>query len=140
MMKIYAARIAYFGMAWLFVAMILGQVFLAGLALFAGTAWSAHRDMGHTIVLLPMVLLVLAWVGQVPRPAVRLAAVLFGLVIVQAEVFAAIRHQMPVVAALHPVLALLVFTIGLALAWNARSVVRVARPGRTVSAAAQTTL
>jgi hypothetical protein len=138
-MKTYA-RMAYFGVAWLIVAMILGQAFVAGRALFAGTDWSTHRDLGHTIVLLPTVLLVVAAVGQLPRSVIRLAAILFGLVVVQAEVFAAIRHQMPGVAALHPVLALLVFTTSLAVAWNARSVIRVPRHRQIVPAAMRTAL
>ena len=127
-MNTFAARIVYVALAWLFVAAVLAQVSLAGLALFNGAGWTIHRDMGHSIVLLPMVLLILAWVGRMPRPALKLAALLFGLVVVQVEVFAAIRHQMPALAALHPVLALLVFSIGFTVAQNAWRIVSTSRP------------
>jgi hypothetical protein len=122
------ARTAYAVGAWLFLAVVLVQVFLAGLGLFVGpTGWTGHKALGHWIGLVPALLLVPAWVGRLPRPAVGLAALLLGVYLVQAELFAAVRAQVPVLAALHPVLALVLFTVGVAVARHAWVLVR-ARP------------
>ena len=121
----YAVRVCYVAAAWLFVAGVQGQAFLAGLALFVGPGtWASHRELGHSIAILPLLLLLLAWRGRLPRPAVRQAALLFGVYVVQAELFAAVRRQIPTLAALHPVLALLLFTVGVAVARHAWSTLR----------------
>lgn len=119
-------RILYLIIAWLFPVAILIQVFLVGLSLFTGQAyWSTHRDVGHTLGVLPLLLVILAYLGRLPRSEKLLIWLQFGVYLVQAEVFAAIRDVAPLLAAFHPVLALVLFALALIIALRARTVVRV---------------
>ena len=119
-------RMAYTIIAWLWVATILFQVLLIGLNLFAGepTA-SAHVGFGHMIGILPLLLLILAFVGRLPRSDRWLAGLQFVLFILQAEVFAAIRGSVPLLAAFHPVLALAMFATAVVVASRAVSLARI---------------
>jgi hypothetical protein len=116
-------RILYPIVAWLFPVAILIQVFLVGLSLFTGqTYWSTHRDFGHTLAVLPLLLLILSYLGRFPRKDQLLIWLLFGVYLVQAEVFAAIRTDVPLFAAFHPVLALVLFALALHIALRSRMV------------------
>lgn len=119
------ARIGYVIFAWLFMLGVVIQVLLVGLSLLGQMPlWDLHRDMGHTvgIALLPM--LILAYVGRFPRAVKRQTWLLLGLYIVQAEVFATIRATLPLPAALHPVLAMLLFWLGVSVAQRAGALIR----------------
>jgi|SRR5262245_40255467 len=119
-------RILYLIVAWLFPVAILIQVFLVGLSLFTGQAyWSTHRDVGHSLAVLPLLLVILAYLGRLPGSEKRLIWLQFGVYLVQAEVFAAIRDSVPLFAAFHPVLALVLFALSLIIALRAQTVVRV---------------
>jgi O-antigen ligase len=97
------ARNVYVVVAWLFVAGLVGQVFLAGLGVFESPAsFATHRDVGYTLSLFPVVLLVVGLLGGMGRRLAVLAVVAFGLFILQ-SVFVAMRESTPQVAALHPV-------------------------------------
>jgi Family of unknown function (DUF6220) len=118
-------RILYLSAAWLFPAAILIQVFLVGLSLFTGQAyWSTHRDVGHSLAVLPLLLVILAYLGRLPRSEKLLIWLLFGVYLVQAEVFAAMRDAVPLFAAFHPVLALVLFALAIIIALRARTVVQ----------------
>jgi membrane-bound metal-dependent hydrolase YbcI (DUF457 family) len=118
-------RILYVIVAWLFPAAILIQVFLVGLSLFTGQAyWSTHRDVGHSLAVLPLLLVILAYLGRLPRSEKLLIWLLFGVYLVQAEVFAAIRDSVPLLAAFHPVLALVLFALAILIALRSRTVVQ----------------
>ena len=118
-------RILYLSAAWLFPAAILIQVFLVGLSLFTGQAyWSTHRDVGHSLAVLPLLLVILAYLGRLPRSEKLLIWLLFGVYLVQAEVFAAIRDSVPLLAAFHPVLALVLFALAILIALRSRTVVQ----------------
>jgi membrane-bound metal-dependent hydrolase YbcI (DUF457 family) len=118
-------RILYLSAAWLFPAAILIQVFLVGLSLFTGEAyWSTHRDVGHSLAVLPLLLVILAYLGRLPRSEKLLIWLLFGVYLVQAEVFAAIRDSVPLLAAFHPVLALVLFALAILIALRSRTVVQ----------------
>ncbi len=118
-------RILYLIVAWLFPVAILIQVFLVGLSLFTGQAyWSTHRDVGHTLAVLPLLLVILAYLGRLPRSEKRLIWLQFGVYLVQAEVFAAIRDVAPFLAAFHPVLALVLFALSFILALRSPTLVR----------------
>jgi hypothetical protein len=54
----------------------------------------------------------------------RLTWLLLGVYILQADVLIFMRASAPVLSALHPVLALVDFALGLALAWKATVIVR----------------
>ena len=118
-------RILYLIVAWLFPVAILFQVFLVGLSLFTTQSyWDAHIGFGHSIVFLPALQVLLAYLGRLSSPAKRLTWLLLGISLIQTEVFAMIRTAVPTLAALHPVLALVLFALALIIALQARTVVR----------------
>jgi len=117
-------RILYLLAAWLFPAAILIQVFLVGLSLFTGQVyWSTHREVGHSLAVLPLLLVILAYLGRLPRSEKLLIWLQLGVYLVQAEVFAAIRDAVPLLAAFHPVLALVLFALAILIALRALPVV-----------------
>jgi hypothetical protein len=110
---VYWARMAYLVVAWLFVAAVLSQIFLAGLSLFALAAnWGAHQEFGYGISFLALLLVVLAFPGRIPRAIVRWLA-------------------------LHPLNALAVFWIALTHARRARVELVMPQPGNNPGQAAQ---
>ena len=118
-------RIFYLIVVWLFPVAILAQVLFVGLSLFTGQAlWGTHRDVGHTLAVLPLLLVILAYLGRLPRSEKRLIWLQFGVYLVQAEVFAAIRDVAPFLAAFHPVLALVLFALSFILALRSPTLVR----------------
>jgi hypothetical protein len=106
--------IAYAVFAWIFVATLVIQVFLIGLALFDDESFRAtHREFGFTWV--GLAALVLLIIGLLTRPGRREAGLLVGvfvLYIIQTFLPGA-RESYPVVAALHPVVALGLFAMGI---------------------------
>ncbi len=107
--------------AWLFVAGVVGQVFLAGLGVFGVPAgdFSTHRDFGYLVGWLTLVVLVLAIAGRLPRRDIGLSALLLILFALQ-SVFVAIRDDYPAVAALHPLNGFLILLVGIVIALDAR--------------------
>jgi hypothetical protein len=127
-------RIIYLVVAWLFPTAILVQVLFVGLSLFTGqTYWGAHIGFGHTIGFLPLLQVILGYLARLPRRTIILTWLSFGIYLIQAEVFAAIRANVPLFAAFHPVLALLLFALALILALQARTFVRTPTPAPTSS-------
>ena len=113
------ARSAHLVVAWLLVAGVVVQIFLAGLGVFRGPeAFANHRDFGFVLELLPLVLLVLGLVAGLGRRAALLAAGIFGLFILQ-SVFVGLRTDAPEVAALHPVNGFLIAVLSIVLARDA---------------------
>jgi len=121
-----SVRVLYAVLAWLFVVGLVAQVFLAGLALFDQRSyWGVHMGLGHLIGLLPLLLVLLSFLGRLPRRDKGLTALVFGVYFVQAEVFAGIRSAAPGwIVAFHPVLAFALLALSLALAQRARSALR----------------
>ena len=96
-------RTVYAGLAALFPLALLVQVFLAGLGVFDGPeAFATHRDVGYMLSLVPILLVVIGLVARVPRRSTGMAALIFGLFMLQ-SVFVALRADAPTIAALHPV-------------------------------------
>lgn len=113
------ARNVFVVVAWLFVAALIVQVFLAGLGVFDSPAsFATHRDVGYALSLFPIILLVAALVGGLGRRLAVLAAVVFGLFILQ-SVFVVMRDTAPAVAALHPVNGFLILLLALVIARDA---------------------
>jgi hypothetical protein len=113
-------RLAYIGVAWLFLACVVVQVFLAGLGVFAGAQnFTVHRDFGYTFGWLTLVLLLLALGGRLGKRWIGLSALILLLFAFQ-SVFVAFREAVPAVAALHPVNALAIFGLALHLARRSR--------------------
>ena len=112
-------RWAYVATAWLFLGSVLLQVFLAGLALFAGTGFELHRIYGSGLVTLIALSQIFVAVGaKAGGRNIRQAALLFLLVMIQGGL-PVLRDAMPVVAAIHPMNALLIFWLGVHIARQA---------------------
>lgn len=123
------ARIAYAALTWIFVLCVVIQVFLAGLDVFAGPEnWSLHKNFIHTFELVPLLMLLAAFAGRMSRGFYGHAAGLFGLIMVQ-YVTANFRNvlEAQAIAALHPIIALLIFWVALQTAQRATRLVRLSR-------------
>jgi len=124
------ARIGFVGAAWLFVACVVGQVFLAGMGVFGLPAgdFTAHRDWGYTFGYLTLVILILALVGRFPRRIIGLSALLLVLFALQ-SILVAVRADYPSVAALHPVNGFLILLVAIILGRDGLQIVRADRAG-----------
>ena len=113
-------RRVHAGVALLFVAALVVQVFLAGLAiadLGGSGSFATHIEFGYTwIGLVMLLLLVTVLIARRPRADVGIVALLLVLYIVQ-TILPGLRASAPALAALHPVNALLLFGVA---AWYAR--------------------
>ena len=128
-------RRAHLVVAILFVAGVVGQVFLAGLGVFDGPAnFLTHAQWGYTLEIGPVLLLVLALIGRLGRRQLLYAVALFAMFMLQ-SILVAVRIDLPIVAALHPVNGFGILLLGIVVAresWLAR----VADQGRVVPAPA----
>lgn len=116
------ARGGYVVIAGLFVIGIVSQVFIAGMALFgASESWSIHTNFILVVIWMPLVMLVLSFLGRLSRKLKLLSLVLLALLFVQS--FTAMSSS-SLVGAFHPVNALLLFGLGMITthrAWRAMS-------------------
>jgi Family of unknown function (DUF6220) len=99
------ARVILFGLGAVYLAGVVVQFFLAGLGTFGATTFDAHRAVGLGLALASLVMVVLAFVGKVPRSLLALTVTLLGLNIVQ---FVLAQIDVEEIAALHVVNALAV--------------------------------
>jgi hypothetical protein len=99
-------------LAWIVVAAVVAQFFLAGLGLFGASDFRAHRMNGSLLIPAALVLLLLALIGQLGGRRIALAALLLVLMLVQSLL---VRGP-SLVAALHPLNALAVLGVSVRLA------------------------
>jgi Family of unknown function (DUF6220) len=110
------ARNIHLVVAWLVVAALVVQVWLAGRGVFDTSAgFAPHRDVGYRIGLVPIVLLVLGLLAGMGRRVALLAVAIFVLVIAQSVLVFA-RDSNPSIAALHPVNGFLILLLAIVLA------------------------
>jgi hypothetical protein len=116
------SRHAYLIVAWLFLIGVAVQVFLAGLSIFVGSNWwTAHKTSAHIIEYLPILLIPLALLGRMPRSIVLLSGLLILLFVLQyAFIETAAATGLSWLAAFHPLNALVIFAVTLAVAQRAR--------------------
>lgn len=123
----------YLALVWLYLGAIVVQVFLAGTALFyPARDFELHRGLGWLLHLAPVLLLIAALAGRVGR---EIAWWTVALLVVQGiqPLLPGLRADLPWAAALHPVLALAIFWLALALGLKAWRLVRTpARSAREV--------
>jgi hypothetical protein len=101
------------------------QVFLAGMVVVAQQmGWSNHRDLGHSLALPLIVMLLGAYLGKLPRGMKWMTWGLFFVYIIQADVLIFMRSSLPVASAFHPVLALVDFVLAVILVYQAWGLVR----------------
>lgn len=104
------------GLAWLTLAGLVVQFYLAGAAAFGATSFAVHAIWGHVLGLIVMILPILALVGGLGRRRIVLSTLLFVLYVAQ-YALAAFRFTLPYAAALHAVNALALLGVTAQLAW-----------------------
>jgi len=105
-------RRVYLWAAWLFLASVVVQVFLIGLYLFAEGDLDWHRFFALVPTVLSLVILVVAFAARLSAPSKRWAGALFLATFIQGAL-PAMKDVISVVAALHPVNALVMVWLGL---------------------------
>jgi heme A synthase len=112
------ARRAFPVVAWTFLVALGVQIFFAGVYVFVGPMTiQLHRNGAHVIGLLMFALIASAYIGRVERRDKRATLGILGLLVVQGMLVHV--HQwfdMPFIAALHPVNAMLMTWAALSLA------------------------
>ena len=126
------ARYAFVVLAVAFAAGIVFQVFFIGLGLFAGSGnLGLHRHFGWILHLAPLLVLDAAALAGAGRTRILQAVALVVLVWI-VPILAAVRADLPMVAAFHPLGALLAFVLSLVVARGSVELVRdVNSAGRT---------
>jgi hypothetical protein len=125
------ARYLYLALIWIYLAAILFQVFLVGLVLFgAGTNFELHVNLGWILHLVPVLLLIVAAVAKVGRRLIWWTVALLVVQFIQ-PILATLRADLPWAAALHSVLALVVFWLALTIGLRAWQLVREPMPVAT---------
>jgi hypothetical protein len=117
-------RYLFAGLAWLFLVAVIVQVFLAGIGLFGVSDMELHRGVGYNLPILPLLMLLLAWPARIERRTVWLTLTLFLVAMIQ-TLLPSFRGSVAVIAALHPVNALLVFYLAVVAARRSLALVRV---------------
>lgn len=103
------SRIAFAGLAAVFLVCVVVQIFLAGLATFVHPLnWARHTAFVHFFEIVPLLMLLFSFTGRLPQRLRWQSAGLFGLIFVQ-YFTANIRAILPLGAALHPVVAVGIF-------------------------------
>src|SRR5215218_3630635 len=105
------ATTLYHGLALLIAAGVVVQFFLAGLGIFGAESFDAHESLGWSIHTASIALFLLALLGPRTGRAIGMSFALLVLLTVQV-LLPGLRDDAPGLAALHPVVALLV--LGLA--------------------------
>ena len=125
------ARWVYLALVWIYLVGILGQVFLAGIGLF-GVAkdFEPHVGLGWILHLVPVLLLIVAAVARVGSRLIWWNVALLVVQFIQ-PILATMRNDQPVVAAFHPVLALVIFWLALTIGLRAWRLVRKPMPAAT---------
>jgi hypothetical protein len=127
-------RLLYTVGNWLFLAGVLIQVFFAGMVVVASKmTWESHISLGHILSAPLLVMLITMYLGRLPGIIKKLTWLLFVTYFIQADVVIFLREGAPVLSALHPVLALIEFTLAATLAWRTWAFVRMAAATGTVA-------
>jgi hypothetical protein len=121
--SMYRARQALAVVAWALLVALIVQVYFAGMGLFGVSNMDLHINTGHSLTLLPIIMLVLAWPARPGRTVVVLTVALLVLVFVQTALPFA-RDDMPAIAALHAPMALVIFGLSLLVARRATLLLR----------------
>lgn len=119
-----AARYVYVVLVWAFLAAVAVQTLLAGLGIFGDPRdIGLHVQLGYILHLSPILILAAAAVGRVGRGTLLWVGALVLITFVQ-PLLPSMAGSSALLAALHPVLALLIFAITARLAWAAVALIR----------------
>jgi hypothetical protein len=97
-------------LAWIFLAGLLLQLYLAGAPMFGATSFQPHRMLGSGLTMLAILFPVLALVGRLGRQRIGLSVLLVFLIILQG-MLPALRGSASWIAALHSVNALVLMGV-----------------------------
>lgn len=115
------SRYIYLTLAWVFVACVVYQVFLAGMAVFVDSLnWGAHTSFIHAFEFVPLPMLLFVFLGRLPVAARWLTGLLIVLIFAQY----ATANIGGVAGAFHPVNALLITWVAIFLGQSAWRAVR----------------
>lgn len=122
------ARWLFLAMVWLYLAGVLYQVFLAGSALFGpDRSFETHIGLGYLLHLVPILLTIVALIARVGSPLIWWTLALLVVQFIQ-PLLPMMRGDLPWAAALHPVLALVIFWLGITIGLQASRLVREPAP------------
>jgi hypothetical protein len=115
--------LGYIGVVVLFILAVIFQVFLAGAGILVARSWLVfHAAFGNLIMLFPLLLLLpCGLIARLPRSLNWLTALLALLALLQPLLLWGVNLGLGLLAAFHPVNALLMFALTLFLggrAWN----------------------
>jgi hypothetical protein len=128
-------RLALLGFSWLFLAAIVVQVYFAGLMLFGQEGGEGlHESTGYILGTVGALFLILPALARAGATTIVLGVVLTLITFFQPNLTFA-RETSPVIAAFHPVNALLIFTLSIILVRRATSLVRMERGAPTPASA-----
>lgn len=117
------SRMIYLIAAWAFIVGVILQLFFVGMTVVARQwDWANHGVLGHALGLPVLVMVIAVFTGRLPKSMKWLTLALFGVYVLQADVIIFLRDSAPLVSALHPVLALADFALGLYLVREAGTV------------------
>jgi hypothetical protein len=121
-------RRLYLGFAVLFAIGVFAQAFFAGAMILISNDWRPwHIGIGHMLVspvpLLPLLMIITSFVGRLPRADKWLTFLLFVLALLQ-PFMVYFKGSLPLLAALHPANALLLFVLPLWLIARLRQAIR----------------
>jgi len=121
------ARYVYLGLVWIYLGAILVQVFLAGTGLFSAQRdFEPHIGLGWILHLVP-VLLIIAAAARVGARLLWWTAALLVVQFIQ-PILPALRTDLPWAAALHPVLAVIIFWLAASIGLQAWRLLRQPAP------------
>jgi mercuric ion transport protein len=108
-------RFVFLVLAWGLVACIVAQTLIAGMAVFNDpTHWSKHVTFVHIFEFVPILMLICAFAGRLPKGTGWLSFALFGCIYLQY-----MTANLPAAGALHPVMALVLIVLSLFVAKRA---------------------
>src|SRR3954453_8629370 len=111
----------------LFIAGIFVQVYLAGRGAFGAASYSAHKDFGDILHFVPILILIVTLAGRATRNRTDVILAILLLVLFEVQsALADLKH--PDAGAFHPVNALLLLGVAIALFGRDLRVSRAARP------------
>jgi mercuric ion transport protein len=106
------SRVIFAGLAWVFVASVVVQTLLAGMAIFNDPIhWNKHIVFVRIFEFIPFAMLICAFIGRMPSSMKWMSFALYGLIFVQYT-----TANVPAVGALHPVIALGLIVLSLHIA------------------------
>ncbi len=117
--RVRTGRALFFGIAVIFAISVTLQVFLAGLSVFVDPIhWTKHTIFVHFIEFIPILMLIAGFLGRVGRALLWQSFALLALIFVMyfTANFASVVGE---VAALHPVIALVLFWLSLRVSFKA---------------------